>query len=65
MILGANGQRSGAQGHHFKLLAPLHICGTDSASKVQIVYIIALRGVIACGSKRVSECAGVVEHNSL
>ena len=26
-------QRSGTRGHHFELLAPLHICGTDAATK--------------------------------
>jgi len=26
-------RRSRAQGHHFELLVPLHICGTDAATQ--------------------------------
>jgi len=40
-----------ALGHHFKLLVPLRICGTDASYKVQILCANALRAVIACGSK--------------
>jgi len=30
LVLGSRDQGSGAQGHNFQLLAPLHIHGTDT-----------------------------------
>jgi len=50
MIPSSEGQGSEAQGHRFELLAPLHISGTDTATKFKFRAQMQW-AVIAFGSK--------------
>jgi len=58
LIMGSKGQGSGAQGHHFELFEPPSYLSNGCSYKVQFFCTNALRAVIGCRSKIMSECGG-------